>query len=150
MSEEEEKITLKRNEGRKIRSRRSATCAGANGVTGAVEEEGGKEGKKKVVGWSTERMEDKTSKREFKDTEERVQWRSINQGGFDNLWKETMEEEVLEKYKVEENENGAYEGRGEPLEWRIVQRLRKWCEDQRIQPARKQTTCKQVKQKRRR
>ena len=124
-------------------------------LTGAVEEEGGKEGKeeeskKRVVGWSTERMEDKTSKREFKDTEETVQWRSINQEGFDNLWKETMEEEVLEKYKVEENKNGAYEGRGEPLEWRIVQRLRKCGEDQRIQPARKQTTCKQVKQRRRR
>ena len=37
-----------------------------------------------------------------------------------------MEEEVLEKYKVEEAKNGAYKGRGEPLEWRIVQKEKRY------------------------
>ena len=52
------------------------------------------------------------------------QWRRIYQGGADNLWKELSgkmeDEEVLEKYKVEEAKKGAYKGPGEPLEWRIV------------------------------
>ena len=33
-----------------------------------------------------------------------------------------MEEEVLEKYKLEENNLGAYQGRGEPLKGQIKQR----------------------------
>ena len=39
------------------------------------------------------------SKREFKDSEELVQWKSINQEEVDHLWKDLfreMEEEVLE------------------------------------------------------
>ena len=53
------------------------------------------------------------------------------------MWKELfgrMEEEVLEKYKVDENKKGAYKGRDEPSECRIVYRVKKyqprmWCED---------------------
>ena len=32
---------------------------------------------------------------------------------------ENIEEEVLEKYKVEVSKRGAYKGRGEPSEWRV-------------------------------
>ena len=42
-----------------------------------------------------------------------------------------MEEEVLDKYKVEESKKEAFRGRGAPLEWRRVRkskkyRIRKW------------------------
>ena len=45
-----------------------------------------------------------------------------------------IEEDVLEKYQVEVSKRGAYKGRGEPSEWRMVQRAkkyqpRKWSED---------------------
>ena len=36
-----------------------------------------------------------------------------------------MKEEVLVKYKVEVSNRGAYKGRGEPSEWRMVQRVNK-------------------------
>ena len=36
-----------------------------------------------------------------------------------------IEEEVLEKYKVEVSNRGAYKGKGEPSEWRMVQRVNK-------------------------
>ena len=48
------------------------------------------------------------------------------------IWlKEWKEEEVLDKYKVEESNKEAFRGRGAPLEWRKVRkskkyRLRKW------------------------
>ena len=82
-------------------------------------------------------MEEAANKPESEDTEEIVLWRSINQEDTDDLWKELcgqMEEEVLEKYKVEEDKKGAYKGRGEPGEWRIVKKEksyqpRKWSED---------------------
>ena len=37
------------------------------------------EKKSKVEGWSTEKMKRKESQQQFKDTEDMVQWRSINQ-----------------------------------------------------------------------
>ena len=58
-------------------------------------------------------MLDVTSKREFKHTEEIVQWRSINQEQVENLWEEVcakMDEEVMEKYRVEESKKSAYKG----------------------------------------
>ena len=36
-----------------------------------------------------------------------------------------IEEDVLAKYEVE-NKKGAYKGRGEPLEWRIVKRVKSY------------------------
>ena len=44
---------------------------------------------------------------------------------------ERMEEEVLDKYKVEESKRGAFKGRGNTLKWKIVRRnkrlkIRKW------------------------
>ena len=54
--------------------------------------------KKKVAGWSTKAFKEVTSRRENEDTEEMVQWKSINQEEVENLWKvlsRKMEEEVL-------------------------------------------------------
>ena len=78
-------------------------------------------------------------------------WRSLNQIEVGVCWKklaERMEEEVLDKYKVEENKRGAFEGRGDPLEWRGVRKNkrykhRKWGEDRwaRIFPCLENTTC---------
>ena len=47
---------------------------------------------------------------------------------------ERMEEEVLDKYKVEESKREAFRGSGDPLEWRRVRKnkkygIRKWGED---------------------
>ena len=68
--------------------------------------------------WSTNVLE---------DTEELLQWRCINQEEKDDSWKELfgqLEENVLEKYKVEEAKTGAHIGRCESLEWRIVKKRR--------------------------
>ena len=56
---------------------------------------------------------------------------------MDLCWKnlaERMEEEVLDKYKVEDSKREACRGRGDPLEWRLVRRskkyrIQKWGED---------------------
>ena len=55
-----------------------------------------------------------------------VHWRSIKQEGITNVRKSfrKMEEEVLEKYKGEVSKRGAYKGRGEQMEWRMVQRAK--------------------------
>ena len=63
---------------------------------------------------------------EFKDTEEMLLWRSINQEGVNDLWNCAQEVEVLEKYKVEETKKGACKGGGEPWEWRIVRRVSRY------------------------
>ena len=42
--------------------------------------------KKKVVGWSTKMLDEVRRNREFKDTDEMVPWRNINQE-LDHLWK---------------------------------------------------------------
>ena len=49
------------------------------------------------------------------DTEEMKKWRDLNQSEIDTCWKklaERMEEEVLDKYKVEESKREAFRGRG--------------------------------------
>ena len=54
------------------------------------------------------------------DTEEMRKWSEM-----DLCWKklaERMEEDVLDNYKVEESKRGAFEGRGDPLEWRRVRK----------------------------
>ena len=56
------------------------------------EKEPKKEKKKsKVVGCSTENVEEKASKQEFTDTEDMVQRRSINQEENDCMWKKLSE-----------------------------------------------------------
>ena len=47
--------------------------------------------KSKVAGWSTEKMEEKASKQEFKDIEEMVQRWSINQAEINDVWKTLSE-----------------------------------------------------------
>ena len=79
--------------------------------------------KKKVAGWSTTMLEEVTSRHGVEDTDEVVQRRSISQEGrwfVEDLRGDMEEEEVLEKYKVEEAKTEAYKGRKEPLEWRSV------------------------------
>ena len=44
-----------------------------------------------MVRWSTEMMEEKTSKQEFKNTEEMVQCRNINQEEIDKMWMKLSE-----------------------------------------------------------
>ena len=69
-------------------------------------------------------MLEEVADRHFKDTEEMVR-----QEGVDEVWKElsgNMEEEFQDKYKVEEAKKGAYKGRGDPLEWRIVKKYKKY------------------------
>ena len=71
--------------------------------------------KKKVPGWSVEEMKERPDIAGEEDTEEMKRWRSLNQIEMDLCWKklaERMEEEVLDKYKVEESKRGAFEGRG--------------------------------------
>ena len=63
------------------------------------------------------------------DTEDMRILRGISQGEMDQCWKklaERMDEEVLDKYKVEDSKREAYKGRGGPLEWRRVRRSRKY------------------------
>ena len=93
--------------------------------------------KKKAREMSTEEMKDQANSHQEDDTEEMRTWRGLNQDEMDHCWKklvESMEEEVLDKYKVEDSKRGAYRGRGFPLKWRRVRRskkyrIRKWRED---------------------
>ena len=66
--------------------------------------------KKKVPGWSIEEMKERARLAEEKDTDEMKRWRSLNQSEIDQCWEnlaERMEEEVLDKCKVErEQERG--------------------------------------------
>ena len=83
----EEKITMRKMEGKSLQ------VDGVQKVpdlfvsqVATKEKEPKKENKKrKVVGWSTEKMEEKASKHEFKDTEEMVQWKSIAQKRMETL-----------------------------------------------------------------
>ena len=64
--------------------------------------------KKKVPGWSIEEMKERRNIAVEEDREEMKRWRSRYQSEMDLCWKnlaERMEEEVLDKYKVEESKN---------------------------------------------
>ena len=69
-----------------------------------------KEKKRKIASWSTKMLEETANRPECEDTEEMVQWRTISQEGTDWLWKELC------------GTLGAYQRRGEPLDWRIVKK----------------------------
>ena len=63
------------------------------------------------------------------DTEEMKRWRSRNQSEMDLCWKKLaarMEEEVLNKCKVEESKRGAFKGGGNFLEWIRVRRNKRY------------------------
>ena len=67
--------------------------------------------KKNVPGWSAEEMKERPNVAVEEDTEEMKRWRRLNQSEMDLCWKnlaENMEEEVLDKYKVEESKRGAF------------------------------------------
>ena len=67
---------------------------------------GTNEKKKKVKGWSTEEMKDKPRISLEEDAGEMIEWRSMSQDEMDQCWKqltEKIEEEVLDKYKVEDS-----------------------------------------------
>ena len=62
--------------------------------------------KKIVPGWSIEETKEKPNIAVEQDTEELSKWRGLSQSEMDQCWKnlaERMEEEVLDKYKVEES-----------------------------------------------
>ena len=72
-------------------------------------------------------MLDVTSKREFKTLR-----RKLCSGGAStrNKWRicgkkcaQKMDEEVMEKYRVEESKKSACKGRGEPMYWRIFKNI---------------------------
>ena len=77
--------------------------------------------KKQVIGWCTEEMKEKPNVSLKEDTEEMSKWRGLSQNEMDQCWKNfagRMEEEVLDKYKVEESKREAFRGSGVPLESR--------------------------------
>ena len=93
--------------------------------------------KKQVKGWSTEEMKDQSCRHLEEDTKEMRTWRSLKREEIDQCWKKLAkksEEEVLDKYRVEDSKREAYRGRGAPLEWRRVHRKQqehstKWRDD---------------------
>ena len=82
-----------------------------------------------MPGWSIAETKERTNFAEEDDTKEMKRWRSLNQIEMDLCWKklaERMEEEVLEKNKVEESKRGAFKGRGNSLEWRRVRKNKRF------------------------
>ena len=74
-------------------------------------------------------MKDKENSLVETDTEELRKWRGMSQEEINQCWKnlaERIEEEVLDKYKVEESKREAFKGRGAPLEWRRVRGSKKY------------------------
>ena len=70
----------------------------------------GTKAKKQVTGWSIEEIKDKPKCLLEEDTEEMRKWRGMNQEEMDQCRKkmaERMEEEVLDKYKVEDSKREA-------------------------------------------
>ena len=70
-------------------------------------------------------MKEELSVAEMEDAEEVKKWRSLSQSEIDQSCKnlaERMEEEVLSKYKVEESNKEAFQGRSAVLEWRAVRK----------------------------
>ena len=84
--------------------------------------------KKIVKRWSNEEKKGKPSSSSVEDTEEMRKWRGPKDE-IHQCWTnlaERMEEEVLDKYKVEDSKREAYKGRGAPLQWRRVRRSKKY------------------------
>ena len=72
--------------------------------------------KTKVPGRSVEEMKEKPNITVEEDTEEMRKWRGLSQSEMDQCWwhsADRMEEEVLDKYKVEECKREAFGGRGD-------------------------------------
>ena len=92
--------------------------------------------KKKIQGRFTEEMKDKTSSSSEEETGEIIEWRSMSQEEVDQGWKklpEKIEEEVLDRYKVEDSKKRGLQ-RQRRHHWRRERRskkyiMRKWEED---------------------
>ena len=54
-----------------------------------------------MVGWSTEKTEEKANNQSNRDTEEVVSWRSINQGEIDDCW-EITKWRIAREERIEE------------------------------------------------
>ena len=59
------------------------------------------------------------------DTEEIKRWRSLNQIEIDVCWK-NLAERMEEKFQVEESKRGAFKGRGDPLDRRIMRKNKRY------------------------
>ena len=73
--------------------------------------------KKKVKGWSIEEVKERSDVAVEEDTEEMRRWRSLNQSETNLCWKilaEREEEEVLDKYKVENTKKILLQGEVTP------------------------------------
>ena len=71
----------------------------------------GKEKERKITCLSSMMLKETANRQECEDTKEMIDWRGTSQEGIDRLWKDlcgTMEEEVLEEYRVEEAKKSAY------------------------------------------
>ena len=76
-----------------------------------------------------EEMEEELRSAEKEDAEEVKKWRGLSQSEIDQSWKnlaERMEEEILNKYKVEESNKEALTRTSAPLEWRRVRKNKKY------------------------
>ena len=85
----------------------------------------GRKEKKKVPGQSVEEMKEIPNVAVEEDTEEMRNGEFSSQNDMDFCWKdlaERMEEEVLDKYKVEESKREAFRGMGASLERKRVRR----------------------------
>ena len=70
-------------------------------------------------------MRDKVRSHVEIDTEEMIKWRSLSQEEIDQCWMNSAdrkEEEVLDKFQVEDGKREAFKDRGAPLEWMRVRR----------------------------
>ena len=77
----------------------------------------------KPAGWSANMLEGTANRKECEDTKANCAVEKEQPRGYGGIWKELRgrtEEEVLEKYKVNEAHKGAYQERGEQLKWLIV------------------------------
>ena len=73
-----------------------------------------KEKNKKVPGWSVEEMKEKTYIPVVEDTEDMRKWRGLSRSEIDQCWRNLagrMEEELMDKYKVEESKREAFRGK---------------------------------------
>ena len=98
VSKEEEKITVRKMEGRSLQvegAHKALELLVSQVLT--KEKEPKKEMKKSKVSGRSKEKEEKASKREFKDAEEMVQWRSIDQEGINNVCVEQLSEKLGKK-----------------------------------------------------
>ena len=124
---------------------RRAKGARASGISSFHKRKGATKGDEtnKLVGWSTENTEEE---QRHQSLNTRKKWCSGGASIKKKEWTKCgkhcrkMKEEVLVKYKVEVSNRGAYKGRGEPSEWRMVQRVNKYQPWKWVKTVRRQST----------